>query len=119
MGVQMTIEVSPLDRSQIKRRSKDGQIFDIIDYPFEVSNGQERCIVNVGITGMFHDPAETLGSTRLSQDELVQAASDWLRFVIKKGEYDPFKHPHADITVAIPSEIMDYWAEHREIPGWL
>jgi hypothetical protein len=113
----MSIEILPFDRSQIKRRAKDGHIFDIIDYPFEVSNGQERCIVNVGITGMSHNPADAFVSNKLLQDEFVQAASDWLHFLIKKGEYDSFKQPYSDIT--IPSPIMDYWAEHRELPPWL
>jgi hypothetical protein len=115
----MSVEISPLDRSQIKRRTKDGQIYDIIDYPFQVSNGQEKCVVNVGITGMFHDPAEAIGSKKLSQDELVQAASDWLRFLIRRGKYDPFKNAESDFTVSIPADVMDYWAEHREIPPWI
>lgn len=115
----MSVEIAPLDRKQIKRRTKDGQIFDIIDYPFEVSNGPKKCVVYVGITGMFHDPANTLGSKKLSQDDLVQAARDWLRFVINNGRYDPFQQPQADFTISIPSDVMDYWAEHREIPAWL
>jgi hypothetical protein len=111
----MKIEISPLDRSQIKRRTKDGQIFDVIDYPFQLSNGNEKCTINVGITGMFHDPAEAVGSRRLSQEELVQAAGEWLRRAITEGQYDPFK-PDSPFSVVIPSPVLEYWAQYREFP---
>lgn len=111
----MAIDIKALDRSLIERRGNA----DIIDYPFEVSIGKEVCIVKVGITGAHHDPAEALGLTKLSQPELIQAASEWLHSRIEKMECDPFKRPQADRVITMPSEIVEYWAHHGEIPSWL
>jgi len=115
----MSIEIHPLDQTQIQRRCVDGQLWDMVDYPFLVSNGEMKYTVKVGITGMFHDPAEALGSKRLSQNELAQAASAWLRSRISKGECDPFGRPQTDCLIEVPSSVMDYWSEHRMIPTWL
>src|SRR5258708_38602896 len=115
----MSIDINPLDRNLIKRRSTEGKIWDIIDYPFQVSNGTTSCAVDVGITGVFHDPATALGSTKLSQDELVEAASAWLRSGIEKGELDPFDERQTRCTIEVPSSIMDYWSEYREIPRYV
>ncbi len=94
-------------------------VFDIIDYPFQVSNGRASCTVRVGITGAYHDPAEALGSKKLSQDERVEAARAWLRSRVEKGECDPFSRPETDTIIDVPSGVMDHWAEHREIPHWV
>lgn len=108
----MNIKVKPLANDPIERRCKNGQLFDVVDYPFQVSNGRVDCTVKVGITGTFHDPAEALGSKKLSRDELVEAAQAWLRSRIEKGECDPFTRPETDTVIDMPSAVMDYWVEH-------
>jgi hypothetical protein len=113
----MSIAIVPLD--SIQRRTKNQQIFDIIDYPFSVSNGKETCIVKVGITGQSHDPAEALGSKKLSQADHVRLAQEWLRSRIEKAGYDPFKRPTTDREIDVPTDVVDYYAEHGEIPHWL
>jgi hypothetical protein len=101
------------------RRSKDGKLWDVVDYQFEVSGGSRKAIVAVGITGQFHDPAEALGSKKLSKEERVEAASAWLRSRLDKKDCDPFNRPASDSTIDLPSTVMDHWIEHRSIPGWV
>ena len=115
----MSVEIKPLSSTLIQRRSNNRQVFDIIDYPFQLFNGRVNCTVNVGITGAFHDPAEALGSKKLSQDERIEAAGAWLRSRVEKGECDPFNHPETATAIDVPSAVMDYWVEHREIPHWV
>ena len=115
----MNIRITLLDQSEIRRRTQDGQIFDIIDYPFEVSKDQVSRRVKVGITGTFHDPADALGLKNLSQTDLAEAAAAWLRSRLEKGECDPFARPQTDTVLTVPSSVMDYWVEHREIPSQL
>ena len=74
-------------------------MWDTIDYPFEVLEGDRISTVKVGITGASHDPAEALGSKKLQQAELVQAASDWLRSRIAKGQCDPWNRPATDCLI--------------------
>lgn len=116
----MTIEITFLESLPIQRRFKDGKLWDMIDYPFRVSDGKSSCVVNVGITGQSHDPAETLGSKKLTKADLVEAARAWLRSRIEKGERDPLSHPDRDSFIEVPASVMDYWAEHAaSIPEWI
>jgi hypothetical protein len=115
----MTIDIAFLESAPIQHRFKDGKIWDVIDYPFRISDGKSTCIVNVGITGQFHDPAEALGSKGLTKGELVEAARTWLRSRIDKGDCDPIAHPERDLYIDVPPGVMDYWAEHRSIPDWI
>jgi hypothetical protein len=85
----MTIEVSFFDSVPIQHRFKDGKLWNMIDYAFRVSDGNSTCVVNVGITGQFHDPPEALGAKGLTKEELVEAAYAWLRSRIDKGQCDP------------------------------
>jgi hypothetical protein len=85
----MTIDIAFLESAPIQHRFKDGKIWDVIDYPFRISDGRATHIVNVGITGQFQDPAEALGSKGLTKGELVEAARTWLRSRIDKGNCDP------------------------------
>jgi hypothetical protein len=101
------------------RRSKDGKLWDVIDYQFQVSNGASKVIVAVGITGQFHDPAEALGSKKLSNEARVEAASAWLRSRLETKECDPFNRPQSDCTIDLPPAVMDYWIEHHSIPHWV
>jgi len=103
----------------IQRRFKDGKIWDAVDYPFRISDGKSNCVVNVGITGQSHDPAELLGSKGLTKGELVEAARAWLRSRIDKGECDPIRYPERDRYIDVPPGVMDYWTENRSIPDWI
>lgn len=102
-----------------EHRVRDGKLWDMVDYVFRVSNGKSTQVVAVGITGQFHDPAEAMGAKKLSREELVKAAEDWLRSRLDKGECDPFRRPETDASIDLPSSVMDYWTEHHSIPHWL
>jgi hypothetical protein len=112
----MTIDITFVESAPIQHRFKDGKIWNVIDYPFRISNGKSTCIVNVGITGQSHDPAEALGSKGLTKEELVEAARTWLRSRIDKGDCDPIAHAERDLYIDVPPGVMNYWAEHRSIP---
>jgi hypothetical protein len=91
------VDIKPLP--MVDRRVTDGKILDIVDYPFEVLKGVKSSIVRVGITGQSH----TLGDSKsLRREELVQAASDWLRSRIAKGECDPWTRPDTDCMIDVP-----------------
>jgi hypothetical protein len=91
--MMMMIEITFLDSEPVERRFKNSTLWDVIDYPFRVSDGKSSRTVKVGITGQFHDPAEALGLKKLSRAEMVDAASSWLRSRLDKGECDPFHPP--------------------------
>ena len=112
----MSFEITFLDSG---RRTRDGKLWDVIDYRFRVSNGQTNREVAVGITGVFHDPAGPLGLKELSREELIEAAGAWLRSRLEKGERDPFTRPESDSMIDVPSSVMEYWMEHRAIPHWI
>lgn len=114
-----TITVTPLDKSAIRRRQRNGQLFDVIEYPFCVSNGEISQTVWVGITGQAHDLATAFGAQRLSQDELIEAAKAWLVSRTEKGADDLFSSPDTDAFTDIPPALMSYWTEHRHIPNWV
>jgi len=114
-----TVNIRPLDKSLIRRRQRNGHLFDVIEYPFLVSDDRVSSTVWVGITGACHDLATALGSKKLSQDDLVQAANAWLRSRVEKRECDPFSGPASDMTIDLPPGVTDYWTEYREIPHWL
>jgi len=103
----------------MERRCADGGPLDIIDYPFEVSKEGGVATVKVGISGLFHDPADATGSKKLRSEERFQAASDYLRSRIERGECDPWNRPSTDCTIEVPSLVMDHWSEHGEIPHWI
>ena len=115
----LTIDIEFIDKAEIQRRSRDGMIFDIIDYPFQVRQAQVSRIVKVGVTGVWHDPAGALGIERLTQDELIEAARAWLTSRIEKGECDPLSELGTDLSIDLPSTVMEYWVEHRQIPSWI
>jgi hypothetical protein len=112
----MSFEITLLDSG---RRTRDGKLWDVIDYRFRVVNGQLNAVVAVGITGVFHDAAGPLGLKTLSREELIEAAAAWLRSRLKKGECDPFGRPESDGLIDVPSSVMEYWMEHHEIPHWI
>ena len=116
MKDKTAFEITFLDSG---RRAKDGKLWDVIDYRFRVSNGQQNEEVAVGITGVFHDPAGPLGLKELSREELIEAATAWLRSRLEKGECDPFSHPERDRVIDVPSSVMEYWLEHHAIPHWI
>jgi len=99
------------------RRTLDGQIFDIIDYTFEVSRAGEQCMVNVGITGGWHDEIADL-HRKLTREELVEAARKWLESRINKG-YDPLLAPSPERVMTIPSGVMDFYVNHWNIPDYV
>lgn len=120
-GIQMSATQAVtdyrLDFLELQHRVVGGQFFDVVDYVFRVSAGTARQIIAVGITGQFHDPAEALGTKKLSKEERIDAASAWLRSRIAKG-YNPFAEG-TDKTIDLPPAIMDHWIEHHEIPSHL
>jgi hypothetical protein len=111
----MSIEIEFEDSG---RRSLNGQIFDVIDYRFLLSNGRSARTIAVGITGQFHDPAEALGSKGLPKKELSEAARAWLQSRVNKG-YDPITFPETATMLDLPAAVMDYWIQNRSIPSWL
>jgi hypothetical protein len=115
----MDYEIKFLDSSPVERRFKDGKVWDVIDYPFQVTERRSSCTVLVGITGQFHDPADALGSKKLTRAELIEAAKAWLRSRLEKGECDPFTRPDTDTFIDLPSGVMEFWIDHRSIPDWL
>jgi hypothetical protein len=80
---------------------------DVVDYFFRVSKGQSVCTVKVFISG----PAKLWKN--LSRDELIKAATDWLRFGLDRGKCDPFSHPETDSTIGLIPAALDHWVEHR------
>lgn len=99
-----------------QHRVRDGQVSDVIDYLFQVSNGESQRHVAIGITGQSYDPPKGMGP-RLTGEELRAAVEAWLRFHLNKG-YDPFNQPDVRIP-DLPGSVVQYWAEHHEIPHWL
>lgn len=118
-GPIMSWEITFLDEAPLERRFKDGKLWDVVDYPFRVSNGQASRTVAVGITGQSHDPSEALGSKKLSRGDLMEAAAAWLRSRLEKHECDPFNHPNTDTMIDVPPPVMEFWLEHRSIPPWI
>jgi hypothetical protein len=115
-GTKMDFGITFLDAG---RRTRDGKLWDVIDYHFRVASGKLNWEVAVGITGAFHDAAEPLGMKTLSREKLIEAATDWLRSRLENGECDPFSRPESDSTIDVPSSVMEYWMEHHEIPRWI
>jgi hypothetical protein len=64
------------------RRTVNGQIYDTIDYTFEVARGDTHCMVNVGIWGGWHDEILSL-KRKLSRAELIAAS---IRFVCEMDQ---------------------------------
>ena len=80
-------------------------------FSFRVSNGLSNQTVAVSMAIEFNDTLEPLGSTKLSREELIQLAKDWLAHCVNKEPFDPFN------CSDVPRLVFDYWIEHRSIPS--
>ena|ERR1700721_3005759 len=99
----------------IGRRTAQGQVYDVIDYTFEVTRGEKGCMVKVGITGAWHDEIPSL-QRRLDRVELIKVAEKWLSTSLAKRGYDPLAYPEVDRCILVPNPVMDYFVNYWKIP---
>jgi hypothetical protein len=96
------------------RRTLNGDIYDVIDYTFEISQDGPSSTINVGLTGVWYTEIPAL-HRKLTDRELETAAEKWLRTRLRKG-YDPLADPKLERILTIPSVVMDYYVTNWEIP---
>ncbi len=96
------------------RRTLNGEIYDVIDYTFEISQGDQSSMINVGLTGVWYTEIPAL-HRKLTDQELEMAAERWLRTRLAKG-YDPLADPKLERIITIPNVVMDYYVTDWKIP---
>ena len=81
--------------------------YEIVDYIFQVSRDSEsQTAVFVGITAQERDwPTEK----KLSQDDLIKAAHDWLRSRLEQRKCDPFNRAETDKVLLMPPGTLEHW----------
>ncbi len=92
-------------------RIEKGGYQDFADYRFQVSVSSGTCTVAVGISGVWHEPIQSLGR-HLAESDLAQLAEAWLKKELQRG-YEPFKQTN---SVDLSSQAIEHYLRNEVFP---
>lgn len=91
--------------------------YEIVDYIFKVlKDSHSETPVWVGITGQERgwQPEK-----KLSKEDLIRAASNWLLSCLESERCDPFNRPETDKVLTMPQGALEHWRTDPSFQYWI
>jgi hypothetical protein len=98
-----------------EHRCRNGQMMDVIDHIFRVSDGHSSLNVSFGIVGTSYEPPEFVGP-RPTAEELNRAAEAWLRIYL--DERENLSRQANPPVPDMPGAAVEYWLKYGDLAKW-